>query len=238
MEPWELRDYVINQPFGTRAAQYLLEHYNMFVRGDTYQRKDIVATLVRKFKEEGGDPNTSNFEVTRAVKSLLKRDTLPFRKIDRGLYTFEGGSNQDDIEDGPPGDTERTASDEMRPEREYGEGPCEVYAWYLPMYRTAASGAGTCWPIKIGQAGKEGFRRRLEDFAANLPERPCYLMRLRCTDDSEARNRERLLHHYFQERDDKVVEGIAGKEWFKTNPNELDKAIRDLFPRAHRAARR
>ena len=236
MKLWELRDYVISHPFGTRAAQYLLDHYNLFVRGKTYQRKDIAAALARKFKEEGGDPNTSNSAVTRVLKKLLQHDASPFRKIDRGLYTFEGGSNQDNIGDEPPGDTESSPSDEILPEQEYGEGPCEVYAWCLPRYRTAAS--GPCWPIKIGQAGKEGFRRRLEDFAANLPERPCYLMRLRCIDDSEARYREKLLHHYFQERDDKVVEGIAGKEWFKTNPNELDKAIRDLFPRAHRAARR
>ncbi len=232
----ELRDYVFNQPFGARAAQYLLDHYNMFVRGETYQRKDIAVALARKFKEEGGDPNTSNLAVTRVLKKLLQRDASPFRKIDHGLYTFTGGTNQDNVGDEPTGGTERAYPGEMSAEREYGEGPCEVYAWCLPLYRTATTGA--CWPIKIGQAGKEGFRRRLEDFAANLPERPCYLMRLRCVDDSEARNRERLLHHYFQERDEKVVEGIAGREWFKTNPNELDKAIRDLFPRAHRAGRR
>ena len=225
--------HLVNRPFGAEAARHLCGRESMFVRDATYQRKEIAGRLAQAFKEEGGDPRTSNSDVTRVLKKLLQGEALPFRKIGRGIYLFTGGSDQDNTVVEQSGDTGRTAFGEVSPEREYGEGPCEVYAWCLPMYRKPAD--GYCWPIKIGWAAKEGFRRRLEDFAANLPERPCYLMRLGCNDETEARKREGMLHHFFRERDDKVVDDVAGKEWFKTNPDELDEAIQVLFPRAHRA---
>ena len=231
MDIW---DHLCMQPFGAQAARYLCENGNLFVHNRTYQRKDIASRLAQEFRKRGGDPHTANSHVTRALKKLLKDGALPFRRIGHGVYAFDGEGDEYEAVAEQPIDEMYNPMGNFSPEREYGDGPCEIYAWYLPLYRDSSN--GNCWPIKVGYAGPEGLKRRLEDFATNLPERPCYLMRLGCNDETEARNRERLLHHYFRERDDKVIDNLAGKEWFNTNPDELDAAIAALFPRAHRAA--
>ncbi len=113
----------------------------------------------------------------------------------------------------------------MTPERELGKGPCEVYAWCLPLYQQCSDGR---WPIKIGWAGTDGFRRRLRDFRENLPERPRYLLRIGCADETEARDRESVLHAWFRARKRKI-DDLPGEEWFLTNPGEIEVAIRMIM---------
>ena len=108
--------------------------------------------------------------------------------------------------------------------RELREGTHEVYAWYLPQYERAV---GDRWPIKIGRAGPDGLRRRLRDFQENLPERPCYLFRLGCANDREARDLESLLHAWFRTRGQKLKD-VPGEEWFLTNPSEIEEAFRAI----------
>lgn len=127
-------------------------------------------------------------------------------------------------------DLDNTISDapgdgELTPEREIGAGPCEVYAWCLPRYQATT---GSRWPIKIGKAGNHGLGRRLSDFHEDLPEQPCYLLRLRCADDREARDREALLHAWFRSRGLELND-LPGKGWFLTNPREIEDAIRSII---------
>ena len=115
---------------------------------------------------------------------------------------------------------------------EFGDGPCEVYSWYPPEYRYRPDGR---WPVKIGWTGSLGLRRRLQDFYENLPEMPHYLLRIGCTDEPEARNREKLLHTYFEVRKQRI-ESVPGSEWFLTNPDEIEEAINLLiFPNSSKS---
>jgi len=109
--------------------------------------------------------------------------------------------------------------------REIGAGSYEVYAWYLPRYQATSENR---WPIKIGKAGPDGLSRGLSDFHANLPEQPCYLLRLRCADDREARDREALLHAWFRSRG-QGLNDPPSKNWFLTNPSEIADAVRNII---------
>lgn len=111
------------------------------------------------------------------------------------------------------------------PERALGQGNCEVYAWCLPRYGETADAR---WPVNIGRAGPGGFARRIRDFQEHLPERPRYLLRLACADEGEARDREMLLHAWFTSRD-QALAGAPGRGWFRTNPRELESAVRNLI---------
>ena len=223
-----LREYLSKEKFGAEAARYLVQHYDLFNRNETYRRREIVAQLKEAFKQIGGDPNTTKDLIASSIKKLLQSGDIQFRSVGRGIYRFEGKSDDDAIEE-LPYDIEQEIDSEFNPERSYGEGSHEVYAWCLPLYRIHNN--QNCWPIKIGRAGTDGLKRRFLDFEANLPERPNYLIRLGCTTETEARDRERLLHHYFRERK-KNIKSLPGTEWFNTNPDEIHKAISDLFPSA------
>ena len=224
---------LIKKPFGAQAAQQLCRIPGIFEPGRLYKREQISTKLRSSFVERGGNEHTSKHDVAAVLKKWLRQESSPFEKVHdehgekpRGWYQFIGYGNQqaaferlrytagiDSTEDSP------------KPERDYGDGPYEVYAWCLPRYRKAY---GDRCPIQIGRAGPDGFRRRLRDFWENLPERPSYLLRIGCLDEAEARRRETLLHAWFQNRRQRI-EDLPGHEWFLISPSEIEEAIRAII---------
>ncbi len=227
-----LEDYLVKEKFGAEAARKLCQIPGIFNPDKVYRREDINQELRDRFVRYGGSKDTTKDDVTAPIKKWLTQDDCPFEKIARGRYRFVSDDSQDDIP-GLPGDEKNvpTAEDPSRPkpEMECGKGPCEVYAWCLPLYRQHPDSSG-CWPIKIGRAGPDGFERRMRDFAENLPELPFYLLRIGCKDEQEAKRRESLLHAYFIERGKQIE--VRGKEWFQTNPEEIEDAIDHVIPSA------
>lgn len=230
-----LLDDLIKEPFGADAVRELCGKSGLFSPGRLYRRIEISERLREEFVEHGGDSSTTNANVATVLKKWLLASASPFRREARGRYRFlghEGGAGEmphteariNSVNDAP-------ADDGLTPELEIAEGPCEVYAWCLPWYQATA---GPRWPIQIGRAGTEGFKRRLHDFHENLPERPRYLLRLGCADDAQARRREMLLHAWFTSRGQKI-EKVSGNEWFRTNPGEIREAIRNITGANHLA---
>ena len=189
-----------------------------------YRRVQISEALRDEFVKRGG--TTTKQHVAVVLKKWLSGPASPFEKERRGLYRFAGqpGHGLDlgnrDIEG-----NEASEAVALTPERELGEGPCEVYAWSLPRYQETSNGR---WPIKIGRAGTDGLGPRFRDFQENLPERPRYLLRLGCANDSEAKDRESLLHAWFTSRRQKL-DDLPGEAWFSTNPSEIEGAIRNII---------
>ncbi len=225
----DLLDDLTKEPFGADAARELCRKSGLFEPGRLYRRIEISETLRREFVGHGGDSSTTTADVATVLKKWLFGSASPFQREMRGRYRFlgyEGEAKQEPVTEGRINSINDAPMDDgLIPEREFAQGPCEVYAWCLPWYQTTA---GTRWPIKIGKAGTEGFKRRLRDFQENLPERPRYLLRLGCADDVEARRREMLLHAWFASRGQKLEE-VSGNEWFHTNPGEIEEAIRNLM---------
>ena len=222
--------YLLDEPFGALTARELCADPGLFVKGQTYRRKDIVSTLQSAFEDSGGKPVPTKQQVAAVFKSWERRGDRPFKRIARGRYEFLGYGDYDQQDSrGRVSDVPQhgTGDDDFTPEWEFGSGPYEVYAWFLPRY---SDSQGRRWPIKIGRAGGDGFRRRLNDFSDNLPERPHYLLSIRCVDERELRKRESLLHAYFEVRGQKI-EGLSGQEWFLTTPDEVYEAIQTImFP--------
>ena len=217
------------EPFGAEAARELCRLPGIFNVGELYKREIICELLREQFVYRGGSRDTSKQDIAIVLKKWLVGNESPFRKEARGRYRFLGLYNQADDGENSTGSPLQVSDSCDRyfpaPEKEFGEGPCEVYAWCLPRYRETPRRR---WRIKIGRAGVEGFRRRLGDFWENLPERPCYLLRIGCEDEAEAKRREDLLHAWFRERR-QMIDDLPGKEWFLTNPSEIEAAIRAIL---------
>ena len=227
-----LPDHLLNRDFSAQTARALCRIPGTFEVGQVYKRDEIASTLLSSFVRAGGLRSATKHKVFQVFKGWARRSDEPFERIRDGfgMYRFLGYSDQSGYSAQLPVEENREGRisdpNAWSPELEYGNGPYEVYAWCLPRYR---GGLGARWPIKIGRAGTDGLSRRLQDFWENLPERPCYLIRFACADDAEARERERLLHHYFKSRAQKI-EDSPGSEWFLTNPEEIKQAIGFIAP--------
>ena len=224
-------NHLVKEPFGAAAARELCRGGGVFEPGRLYRRLEISDALRGAFVEHGGAAGTTRARVAQVLKKWLVGSASPFRKEARGLYRFLGreadaarylGAAVPSIAANAVNDASLDVG--LTPEREIGTGPCEVHAWCLPRYVTACDGR---WPIKVGSAGAEGFARALLDFLDNLPERPRYLLRLGCADETEALRREMLLHAWFTSRGQQV-DGAPGNGWFHTNPGEVEQAARNL----------
>ena len=227
-----LPEYLVREPFGQETARVLSRKPGLFEVGRVYRRREITATLHARFKSYGGQ-DTRKERMGRVFKGWLRSSDCPFKPVGGlGRYEFLG---YDDSPEQPPLSAGSSAMESGllddtldTPDLRFGNGPYEVYAWFLPQYRT--SSRDNCWPIKIGHAGPDGLSRRVLDFSANLPERPCYLLRIGCAEEAEARKRESLLHSYFDVRGRKI-EDLPGNEWFSTNKEEVREAVELLmFP--------
>ena len=225
----DLLEDLIKDPFGAAAARELCCRSGLFEPSRLYRRIEISETLCKEFVRHGGDPGTTNAAGATVLKKWLLPRASPFRREARGRYRFLGlqRENREYPGAGVGGSPVRDAPMDYAPtpEREIGEGPCEVYAWCMPGYGATRDGR---WPIRIGRAGAEGFKGQLRDFHENLPERPRYLLRLGCTDDAETRRREKALLAWFTERGQQLEEA-SGDAWFLTNPGEIDEAIEHLM---------
>lgn len=224
-----LIEELAKERFGADAARELCRRPGLFERGRLYRRHEISRTLRDEFVRRGGAEGTTKDDVARVLKKwLLGRDS-PFEKEMRGRYRFvraDGSTGRTpDSVDGHPDGVDAAEVADPAPGKELGEGPYEVYAWCLPLYQEASGGR---WPIKIGMAGPDGLLRRFRDFHENLPESPRYLLRLGCADAREARDREFLLHAWFRSRGQKL-DGVPGEEWFLTNPDEIEEAVRNII---------
>lgn len=215
-------------PFGTAAARELCRLNELFETGRLYRRVEVSDALRAAFIDHGGSADTSRERVATVLKKWLVGSASPFRKEARGLYLFLGLEHVAvQYERAPP--RAKAVNDApfvecLMPEREIGAGPCEVYAWSLPLYESIG---GARWPIKVGCAGEEGFAVKLRSFQDDLPERPRYLLRLGCADHTQARRCEMILHAWFASRGQELG-GTPGNGWFQTNPREIEQVVHNL----------
>ncbi len=225
----DLIEDLVKERFGTDVARELSRKPGLFEHGKLYPRSHITETLRDEFVRRGGDDDTRKDAVARVLKKWLAAPSSPFRKEMRGRYRFLGfdATIGQALGMADPDSTNRDAprAGAPSPVREIGAGSYEVYAWYLPRYQATSENR---WPIKIGKAGPDGLSRGLSDFHENLPEQPCYLLRLRCADDREARDREALLHAWFRSRG-QGLNDPPSKNWFLTNPSEIADAVRNII---------
>ena len=229
-QPWS---WIFERPFEANTARYLLNEDGAFSPNTVYSRDDIARGLIDQYGRGGGHAAAVSKE---KVATILKKQ-LPkeghgvkngFERVGLGRYRYRGAGGDDDasfVETDKQSRPDSDSSWHLEPERTFGEGIYEVYAWSLPQHQ---NGDGR-WPVKIGSAGEDGFNRRWRDFRANLPAVPKYLIRIGFTSEAAAGQFERMLHYWFRSRD-RQVENIPGVEWFRTNSDEIVEAVQQLNP--------
>ncbi len=239
------QDWVFQLKFGADTVQHIFENNETdFVRDKPYRRNEIINIVWELCKEEGvlgdGDKEKDKESVTAAVKKQLPKEEgstkYGFRKLKKGVYLRVGTGEQTESDTdlanlGAEDGQDDTGDTILEPGEELGKGPCEVYAWCLPLPQDKKTGdrwpikTSDRWPIKIGWAGPGGFNRRWKkDFASYLPVLPKYLIRIRCETEEQAKSWEQLIHLVLKNRGHQV-ENIPGTEWFKTNPDEIKDII-------------
>ena len=204
----------------------------MLETGREYKREKIIQLIYDYYTKMLGG-NVERKKVALAIKSFVKdRDyfeRLEYYQGDRGYYRYIGPANTNyftiaylELER----DGGSASINDLNPEHEYGSGKAEVYAWCLPRYQKTPDGNGR-YPITIGYAGSEGFVRRNTNIIRNLPEKPVYLLRLRCLDESTAKDIADYLHLSLK-MENKQITNADGQKWFQTNWEEIEKFINNV----------
>lgn len=206
-----------------------LKHLCNFVLkpGQIYQRSEIIQCLRDFYKDETGENILKETKLTSRVKVIV-RDTTYFEKIDRGgeigLYKFLGNSYPNHVAiTHQEEDSVSASTNDLDPEHEYGLGDAEVFGWYLPRYQKTADENG-CYPIAISYAGDEGFMGKNKNIIRNLPEKPAYLLRFRCSDENIAKELAQSFCLALKMKNKQITNSYA-QNWFQTNWNEIDEIV-------------
>ena len=103
--------------------------------------------------------------------------------------------------------------------KEIGVGDQIVYVYYYPVYRKYAILNGKSdWECKIGMTTKNLWDRIYSQAATSFPEEPFIALIIKC-DDAHAIE---LILHKILKNKKKWIEIAPGKEWFLTNPEEIE----------------
>lgn len=215
--------------FGLNVAKDLLDHRQILTHGKQYKRREISTLLLEGFLRHGGTEENIPSDPARTVKTVFPKrgeSNERFKDIGYGYYKYIGqgsGTTVSTAVSSPNGNPNG-----LTPDRTWGTGPYEVYAWCLPQDANTADR----WPIKIGFAGEGGFRRRWEqDFATHLPVLPRYLRSFRYDTETKARKAEGHLHGMLgDDGHRRRVQGIPATEWFLTSPDEIDGFMLQRYP--------
>ena len=211
-------------PFGLTISKDLLDHHQVLTHGRRLKREGFVDILVKAYLSRGGSEDMIPSDPVRSMRKVFPEggeENERFKKLARGLYEYIGAGDGSGSSHALrlPGNDNGSSIRPLTPDREWGEGVYEVYAWCLPQDENT----GVRWAIKIGFAEK-GFNRRRRDFDTNLPVLPRYLRAFRYETAPQAKRDETFLKDMLSTWD-RRVEGIPGVEWFNTTPAEIDRLI-------------
>lgn len=103
----------------------------------------------------------------------------------------------------------------MKIDKEIGEGPEYVYAYYFP-----SQAKGDSWPHKIGRAKRDPLVR-IQEQQASMQEMPIIGTLVKCQNSFYI---EALLHTYLKSRQ---MASTFGREWFDIHPMAIENALLD-----------
>ena len=184
--------------------------------GEVYPMDDLMNAITEAHEDAGGAP----YPEDKSLRDICYRTFQAYSVMEsrkRGQWVL-----LDDV----PADTERAIQAIKDAEVSYGQGSEVVYGWYLPGYRKLAEKEGNAtFPMKIGRTTKSA-ESRIWDSLGMVPEMPVvgFLMR---TDKSVSW--EKLLHGKLDIMGHHLP-AARGREWFNTNPDELQRIVAALDP--------
>lgn len=192
-----------------------------------FRRAELIEAVQEHHVANGGLPG--NADLTAATKkalSVLVRDGLLEQTGAYGLWRWVVEPEQD----GLPG-LDDALEDEDAEELELtdqtiveGTGSGSVYVYFFPSYKLLADlRQEDRWPVKVGMTAVSQANIRIsEQQGTAMPEEPmvAYIRKI----DTPHRL-ERCIHSVLFYRGQQI-DDAPGREWFKSNPDEI-KAIID-----------
>ena len=187
----------------------------------SYSLQDLVDRVEMAHEMEGGldEPVTPAKSVGRVQAALwfLEEHTYVVEEGERwrAVVELESLSTFQEVQ----------MEAERRADLTMGTGPQNVYGWYLPAYRQLAELKGEKrFAMKVGTTLTTP-RRRMTNHIGTAPEKPVLGFVLKI---GEAGEWERMVHQELKERGRHIATAL-GKEWFRTNPDELRRIVVEIL---------
>lgn len=201
-----------------QVQTYLLDQ-TLFPVGYIAERKEYQNKIDNIHSDRGGRPpkQGDSSAVLKNALSVLKAEGFYenpsvgyWRRTDKDATLTSSVKSTAEIE--------KTARKHKDIEIIFGKGSQSVYAWYFPKFKDAS-----LFPMKIGRSDVS-VPERVQDSVGYAPEPPKIALIFQ-TDYSV--QYEKILHAILTIQHRRVKNAV-GKEWFETNPEELQQIIEKI----------
>lgn len=190
--------------------QLLIELFD----GKQFSRKDAIDTICQYWKEQGGTVEEKDYStVFKSACRMLKHEGLCNKGY--GIWTLQYEKTDMEIVMAP-------AKEEMKKyvvDKEIGNGDNAVYLYYYDSYKELAMQKKEVYfACKIGRTDTDPIQRVYSQMGTCFPEKPHIALVIKCENSFEL---ETALHAVLKFKH-KQMSNSPGKEWFLTNPQEVE----------------
>lgn len=213
-------------PLTPSVALHLIERCCV---GKTEHRSDIIKTIHRHHMDNGGIPAKTNIVSTvKKALATLQKDKKAHNSTAKGYWTI-GLTQQSSIKESSELESESDSESESEQEDFACDTACDiacdtsnadecVYLFWFPSYKKLAiHEKESKWQCKLGRSDRSADIRIKEQCGTALPEKPEIGLVIKTSQSVEL---EKALHSILTLRKQHIKD-ISGKEWFTTNPEEV-----------------
>jgi T5orf172 domain len=160
-----------------------------------------IALQKLKKKNRASNPTVGNWRITQTLQTSIA-PAEPTIELEATLVPPE-------VED-------------IKADKTIGQGASSVYVYFLPTYEAQArSHRENRWLCKIGRSDQDPLLRILSQAGTAIPEKPKIALIIRTDDPSSL---EAAIHSILRLRS-QWSGSSPGKEWFQTNPEEIESIV-------------
>lgn len=195
----------------------LIELYD----GKQFERKSAIKTICNYWKNNGGIIEDKDYStVFKKVCSLLKDKGLKNKGY--GVWTLMYTKKEIcNIEITMDESMESYNADKI-----IGEGDNSIYLYYYESYKELSYLRNSVYyACKIGRTDRDPLQRIYSQMGTCFPEKPHIALIIKCNNSVEI---EKTIHSILKIRK-KQMKDSPGKEWFLTNPEEVEEIYRNII---------
>lgn len=195
------------------TPKIFLELLIKFFDGKQFSREEAIEKISSYHEGKGGLPASDN--VSNFKKATQNLQGLGIQSVNYGVWRLNHKKKELVIEKQII--EEKTIT--IKADKEIGQGETSVYIYYYDIYKKYAEINGeSIWECKIGRSDIESLGRIKRQVGTSYPEIPHVGLIIHC---SNAQQLETVIHQVLITRG-KWLENAPGKEWFMTNPMEVE----------------
>ena len=191
--------------------------------GKQFKRKDAISEVVKYHSSNGGMLNKNEY-VSVFKKAVQRLKEYGIQNRGYGIWLLPSEDNtpitiidsNDDKADAGICSIEKTI----------GIGDESVYVYYYNNYKEKQLLTGeTRFPCKIGRTKDMPLNRIFSQCGTNMPEYPRIALVIKCDNSQLLEN---AMHSILKVKN-RQIDLSPGKEWFMTNPEEIESFYRCVF---------